>query len=169
MPDHSHDHSGHDHGGHSHGPGYAHHHGPASFDRAFLIGIALNTGFVIVEAVYGFLANSLALLADAGHNLGDVLRLLLAWVAASLAQRAPSARFTYGMKRTPILASLANAMLLLVASGAILYEAVQRLSTPAPVAEMTVIWVALVGILINGATALGFLSGRKSDVNIRGA
>lgn len=169
MSDHRHDHSGHDHAGHSHGPGHAHHHGPASFDRAFLIGITLNLGFVIVEAAYGFLANSLALLADAGHNLSDVLGLLLAWVAASLAKRRPSLRFTYGMKRTPILASLANAMLLLVASGAIIYEAIQRLSTPAPVAEMTVIWVALIGIVINGATALGFVAGRKNDINIRGA
>jgi cobalt-zinc-cadmium efflux system protein len=174
MPDHDHAHHGHshDHGhGHSHGPGghAHHHHAPASFDRAFLIGIALNTGFVIVEAAYGFLANSLALLADAGHNLGDVLGLLLAWVAASLAKRQPSARFTYGMKRSPILASLANAMLLLVASGAIVLEAVQRFRSPEPVAEMTVIWVALIGIVINGATALGFLSGRKSDINVRGA
>ena len=169
MSDHRHDHSGHDHAGHSHGPGHAHHHGPASFDRAFLIGITLNLGFVIIEAAYGFLANSLALLADAGHNLGDVLGLLLAWAAASLARRAPSARFTYGMKRTPILASLANAMLLLVASGAIVFEAVQRLGTPAPVEEMTVVWVALIGIVVNGVTALGFLSGRKNDINIRGA
>jgi cobalt-zinc-cadmium efflux system protein len=166
----AHDHTQHDHADHDHGPGgHAHSHAPASFDRAFLVGIALNTGFVIAEAVYGFLANSLALLADAGHNLSDVLGLLLAWVAASLAKRAPSARFTYGMKRTPILASLANAMLLLVASGAIVYEAVQRFSTPAPVAETTVIWVALVGIVINGATALAFVSGRKNDINIRGA
>src|SRR3954464_11508888 len=165
-----HDHSGHDHAGHSHGPGgHSHSHAPANFDRAFLIGITLNTGFVIVEAVYGFLANSLALLADAGHNLGDVLGLLLAWVAASLAKRAPSARFTYGMKRTPILASLANAMLLLVASGAIVWQAVPRFSDPAPVAESTVIWVALIGIAINGATALGFMAGRKGDLNIRGA
>jgi cobalt-zinc-cadmium efflux system protein len=165
-----HDHSGHDHSGHSHGPGgHSHSHAPASFDRAFLIGIMLNTGFVIAEAVYGFLANSLALLADAGHNLSDVLGLLLAWVAASLAKRRPSERFTYGMKRTPILASLANAMLLLVASGAIIYEAVNRLQSPAPVAEMTVIWVALIGIAVNGATALGFVAGRKSDINIRGA
>src|SRR6516162_10163161 len=177
MTAHPHDHRHH---GHRPGQGHGHHHGhhhrhghhthaPASFDRAFLIGIALNTGFVIVEAVYGFLANSLALLADAGHNLGDVLGLLLAWAAAALARRRPSARFTYGMKRTPILASLANAMLLLVASGAIVLEAVQRLQSPAPVAEITVIWVALVVIAINGATALGFLSGRKSDINIRGA
>lgn len=166
-----HDHAhkdGHDHGGHSHGPG-GHAHAPATFDRAFLIGITLNTGFVIVEATYGFLANSLALVADAGHNLSDVLGLLLAWVAASLAKRQPSDRYTYGMKRTPILASLANAMLLLVASGAIIYEAIQRFRTPAPVEEMTVIWVALIGIVINGATALGFMAGRKNDLNIRGA
>ncbi|TMJ30325.1 MAG: cation transporter [Alphaproteobacteria bacterium] len=167
----AHQHHDHDHkNGHDHGPGgHTHSHAPASFDRAFLIGIALNTGFVIAEAVYGFLADSLALLADAGHNLGDVLGLLLAWAAASLARRAPSARFTYGMKRTPILASLANAMLLLVASGAIVFEAVQRLGTPAPVEEMTVVWVALIGIVVNGVTALGFLSGRKNDINIRGA
>jgi len=169
--DHHHGHShgsdhNHGHGGHAH---HRHHHAPANFDRAFLIGIVLNTGFVIAEAMYGFLANSLALLADAGHNLGDVLGLLLAWAAASLAKRRPSARFTYGMKRSPILASLANAMLLLVASGAIVLEAVQRFGSPEPVAEMTVIWVALIGIVINGATALGFLSGRKSDINIRGA
>src|SRR5690242_14472573 len=136
APDHAHDHA-HDHGahehGHGHGPGgHSHSHAPASFDRAFLIGITLNVGFVVVEAVYGFLATSLALLAAAGHNLSDVLGLLLAWVAASLAKRAPSARFTYGMKRTPILASLANAMLLLVASGAIIYEAINRLQSPAP-------------------------------------
>ena len=176
QPHHSHDHADHDHGGHdhdhahrhSHG-GHGHSHAPASFDRAFLIGIALNTGFVIAEAAYGFIANSLALLADAGHNLSDVLGLLLAWVAASLAKRRPSARFTYGMKRTPILASLANAMLLLVASGAIVLEAVRRFSDPAPVAEATVIWVALVGIVINGVTALGFMAGRKNDLNIRGA
>src|SRR5690348_15375416 len=173
---HGHDHADHDHGGHDHDHNHGHSHGghghshaPASFDRAFLIGIVLNTGFVIAEAAYGFIANSLALLADAGHNLSDVLGLLLAWVAASLAKRRPSARFTYGMKRTPILASLANAMLLLVASGAIVLEAVQRLGDPAPVAETTVIWVALIGIVINGVTALGFMAGRKNDLNIRGA
>jgi cobalt-zinc-cadmium efflux system protein len=168
MSDHHHHDPGNHTAGHSHA-GHGHSHAPASFDRAFLIGITLNIGFVIAEAVYGFLANSLALLADAGHNLGDVLGLLLAWAAASLAKRRPSARFTYGMKRTPILASLANAMLLLVASGAIVLEAVQRLGNPEPVAEMTVIWVALIGIVINGVTALGFMAGRESDLNIRGA
>jgi cobalt-zinc-cadmium efflux system protein len=167
MATHHHEHA-HDHAN-GHGHNHSHSHGPKTYDRAFLIGIALNTGFVIAETIYGFLANSLALLADAGHNLSDVLGLLLAWAAASLARRRPSARFTWGMKRSPILASLANAMLLLAASGAIVYEAVQRLSAPAPVAEMTVIWVALIGIVVNGATALGFVSGRKSDINVRGA
>jgi cobalt-zinc-cadmium efflux system protein len=163
MPDHhDHDHPR-SHGDHAHG------HSHASFGRAFLIGIVLNSGFVIAEAAYGFFANSLALLADAGHNLSDVLGLVLAWAAASLVKRQPSARYTYGMKRTSILASLANAMLLLVASGAIILEAVRRLDAPQPVAETTVILVALVGILINGATALGFMAGRKNDLNIRGA
>ena len=168
--DHDHDHSdvhaGH---AHAHGVGHSHSHAPASFDRAFAIGITLNVGFVVAEAVYGFLANSLALLADAGHNLSDVLGLLLAWAASSLAKRRPSAKYTYGMKRTPILASLANAMLLLIACGAIILEAVRRFESPEPVAEMTVIWVASIGILINGATALGFMSGRRDDINIRGA
>ena len=162
MHDHSHGHDhSHDHRGHSHAP--------ASYGRAFLIGIVLNGGFVIAEAAYGFFANSLALLADAGHNLSDVLGLVLAWAAATLVKRQPSARYTYGLKRTSILASLANAMLLLVASGAIILEAVRRFSEPQPVAETTVIWVALLGILINGGTALGFMAGRKSDLNIRGA
>jgi cobalt-zinc-cadmium efflux system protein len=129
----------------------------------------LNTGFVVVEAAYGFLTNSLALLADAGHNLSDVLGLLLAWGAAVLVKRRPTARHTYGMKRSSILASLANAVLLLVAVGMILWEAVQRLGHPEPVAEMTVIWVATVGIVINTATALMFRSGAKGDINVRGA
>jgi cobalt-zinc-cadmium efflux system protein len=168
-----HDHHDHDHskpgaGGHDHSHS-GHSHAPASFGRAFLIGVVLNTGFVVAEAGYGFLANSLALIADAGHNLSDVLGLLLAWAAASLVKRQPSARYTYGMKRTSILASLANAMLLLVASGAILLEAVRRFDDPQPVAETTVIWVALVGIAINAGTGLGFMAGRKSDLNIRGA
>src|ERR1700704_3920692 len=164
MP--AHEHHDHDHApGHSH----AHDHGPANYDRAFAIGIALNIGFVVIEAVYGIVANSLALLADAGHNLGDVLGLVMAWGAATLVKRRPSARYTYGLKRSSILVSLANAGLLLLAVGAIVWEAVQRLGKPEPVAEMTVIWVALVGIAINGATALLFMSGRKSDLNIKGA
>ena len=164
---HHHDHDdGHS---HDHGHGHTHSHAPKDFNRAFAIGVALNTGFVIVEAVYGFLANSLALLADAGHNLGDVLGLLMAWGAAMLVKRRPTRRRTYGLKRSSILASLFNAVLLLVAVGMILWEAVQRLAKPEPVVETTVIWVAAIGIAINTATALMFLRGGKDDINIRGA
>ena len=166
---HHHDHDG----GHSqdqgHSHGHGHSHAPADFNRAFAIGVALNTGFVVVEVTYGFMANSLALLADAGHNLGDVLGLLMAWAAAVLVRRRPTARRTYGLKRSSILASVFNAVLLLVAVGMILWEAVQRLARPEPVAETTVIWVAAIGIAINTATALMFLRGGKDDINIRGA
>lgn len=161
-----HDHD-HDHGG-AHA-GHGHSHGPANYSWAFAIGIALNFTFVVVEATYGVLANSLALLADAGHNLGDVLGLMLAWAAAVLARRRPTARHTYGLRRGSILASLTNAALLLVAVGGIVWEAIQRLDKPEPVVETTVIWVAAVGILINTATALMFMKGRKDDLNIKGA
>ena len=165
---HDHSHSGHN---HAHGHAHGHVHGPAArdFSRAFAIGIALNIGFVVVETAYGFLANSLALLADAGHNLSDVLGLLLAWGAAALVKRRPTARHTYGLKRSSILASLANAILLLVAVGMIVWEAVHRLGQPQPVAETTVLWVAAVGIVINTVTALMFVRGGKSDINIRSA
>lgn len=163
MP-HSHDgHSSHGHGSHGHS------HAPASFGRAFAIGVVLNTVYVVLEALYGVFSGSLALVADAGHNLSDVLGLLLAWGAAALAARPPSGRRTYGLKRTPILASLANAMLLLIAVGIIGWEAVHRLFQPEPVATWTVIWVALVGVAVNGATAALFMSGRHDDLNIRGA
>ena len=142
--DHSdHEHS-HDHGGHAHGPGHSH--APASFGKAFALGIALNVGFVAVEAAYGVLANSVALLADAGHNLSDVLGLVVAWAATVLAKRAPTSRYTYGMKGSSILAALFNAVFLLVAVGAIAWEAVQRFGEPAPVAGKTVMVVAAVGI-----------------------
>ena len=162
---HSHQH-GHDHADHSHGHDHTHddhahhghHHAPVDFGRAFLIGIALNTVFVGVEALYGYLANSTALLADAGHNLSDVLGLATAWIAAVLSKRAPTARYTYGLRNTSILAALANAMLLLIASGAILLEAVQRLLEPEPVKSVTVMVVAAIGILVNGATAWLFAS-----------
>src|SRR5476649_2611021 len=167
MATHTHHHD-HDHG-HDHSHGHSHSHAPKDFNRAFAIGVALNTGFVVIEAAYGFIANSLALLADAGHNLGDVLGLLMAWAAAVLVKRRPTARHTYGLKRSSILASLFNAVLLLVAVGMILWEAVQRLARPEPVAEMTVIWVAAIGIAINTATALMFLRGGKNDINVRGA
>lgn len=140
--------------GESGGHGHHHHaHGPANYNRAFAIGTALNLGFVLVEAAFGVIANSVALLADAGHNLSDVLALLLAWGAAWLTRRRPTSRHTYGFGSSSILASLINAMLLLVAVGAIAFEAVGRIFRPEPVAELTVIWVAAAGILVNGATA----------------
>lgn len=166
--DHEHDHAGHDHTGHAHG-GHGHSHAPANFDRAFAIGVALNVGFVVIEGAYGLIANSLALLADAGHNLGDVAGLLLAWGAAWLSRRAPTAKRTYGYGRTSILAALANAVLLLVAIGAIGWEAVQRFAAPEPVQGLTVMIVAAIGIGVNGGTALLFMRGRKGDINIRGA
>jgi len=131
--------------------------------------VTLNLGFVVVEVVYGLMANSLALLADAGHNFGDVLGLLMAWSAATLATRKPSMKFTYGLRGTTILAALGNAMLLLFAIGAIAWEAVRRIGEPASVNGGVVIWVALAGVLINTATALLFMRDRKKDLNIRGA
>ncbi len=163
--DHAHDHD-HGHDDHAH---HGHHHAPIDFGRAFLIGIALNTAFIGIEGLYGYLANSTALLADAGHNLSDVLGLATAWIAAVLSKRAPTARYTYGLRNTSILAALANAVLLLIASGAILLEAVQRLIEPEPVKSTTIIVVAAIGILVNGATAWLFASGQKGDINIRGA
>lgn len=161
-------HSHHDHDQHA-GRCHGHSHAPASFGRAFAIGIALNAGFVLVEAAYGFLADSMALLADASHNLSDVLGLVVAWGATVLAGRPPSRRFTYGLRSSTILAALLNAALLLLAAGAIAWEAAQRLITPAPVAGETVMVVAAIGILINGLTAWLFASGRADDINIRGA
>ncbi len=159
-------HHGHSHGGHSHG---GHHHGPVSYDRSFALGAALNIGFVVVEAAYGLLSNSTALLADAGHNLGDVMGLLIAWAAVWMGRRAPNGRYTYGLGNASILASLLNAMILLIGVGAITLESITRLSNPQPVAETTVMIVAGIGILINGFTALLFMGGRHSDINIKGA
>ena len=139
------------------------------FDRAFAIGIALNIGFVLVEWIFGVMSNSLALIADASHNLGDVLALLLAWGAAVLARRRPSARFTYGLRSTTILAALINAALLLLITGGIAWEAVLRFRNPAGVDASVVIWVAALGIAVNTGTALLFMSGRKRDMNLRGA
>ncbi len=158
--------------GHSHTHDHAHTgehtHAPADFGRAFLIGIVLNTGFVIVEAVYGWLSGSMALIADAGHNLSDVLALMLAWGASVAAKKAPTDRFTYGYKSSTILAALANAALLLVAIGAILFETIHRIAEPAPVAGKTMAIVAGIGIVINAGTAALFLRGQH-DINIRGA
>lgn len=164
---------GHEHGhddapGHRHPPG-GHHHAPASFGRAFAIGIVLNLAYVVGEAVYGVLAHSLALLADAGHNLGDVLGLAAAWLAEILGRRLPSQRFTYGLRRSSILSALSNAIVLLIVTGGIAWEAVRRLISPEPVAGKLIMIVAVVGILVNGGTALMFASGRKGDLNIRGA
>lgn len=159
----------HDHHGPAEGQRAGHDHGPADYGRAFLIGTVLNLGFVAVEAFYGLMANSVALLADAGHNLSDVLGLLLAWGAATLSKRKPSAHFTYGLRRSSILSALFNAVFLLVAIGAIAFEAVRRLGDPQPVAAGTVMAVAAVGILVNGITAWLFARGGKHDLNIRGA
>ena len=144
-------------------------HAPASFGRAFALGIGLNLAFVAVEFVYGVLGNSMALMADAGHNLSDVLGLVIAWVASVLTKRPPSPRYTYGLRSSSILAALFNAVFLLVAVGAIAWEAILRLFHPEPVAGVTVTIVAAIGILINGFTAWLFASGRKGDLNIRGA
>ncbi len=159
---HSHGHVGHAHAHHGHGN--HHNHG-----RAFVIAIILNTVFVVVEFAYGFTANSTALMADAGHNLSDVLGLLLAGGAAILARKAPSERYTYGLRNTSILAALANAMFLLVVCGALAWEAIHRFPQPPAVAGLTVTWVAAVGIAINGLSAWLFMKGSKEDLNIRGA
>jgi cobalt-zinc-cadmium efflux system protein len=151
------------------GHDHEHQHAPADFGRAFAIGITLNLGFVAVETVYGFIANSMSLLADAGHNLSDVLGLVVAWSGAIMARRAPSPRFTYGLKKAPILAALANSLFLLIAVGAIGAEAIRRLFHPSSTQGETVMIVAGVGILINGLTALLFARGREHDINIRGA
>jgi cobalt-zinc-cadmium efflux system protein len=155
---------------HSHGSGCSHGHGlaPAALDRAMAAGVALNTLFVVAEAAAGVAADSLALLADAGHNAGDVLGLLLAWGASWLARRPPSLRYTWGLRRTTIYAALANAVLLLLACGGIAWEAVHRLREPEAVAGPTVIAVAAIGVVINTLTALLFLRG-QDDANVRGA
>ena len=155
--------------GHDHGHAHGHSHAPADFGRAFAIGTALNLAFVVVEATFGILADSVALLADAGHNLSDVLGLLIAWGAATLAKRPASERYTYGLKGSSILAALANAVLLLIAVGAILWETLRRLGDPPAVQGETMVWVAAVGIAINAGTALLFARGRHRDINIRGA
>lgn len=165
---HEHDH-GHSHDHHDHGHAHGHVHAPASFGTAFVIGISLNFGFVLLETTYGLIADSVALVADAGHNLADVLGLVLAWWATSLAQKAPSARRTYGLKRSSILASLVNAVVLLIGVGGIAVEAVRRLGEPSPVDGGIVMWVAAVGIAVNGFTAYLFMRGSKGDLNIRGA
>lgn len=146
-----------------------HAHGAHDYNRAFAIGVGLNLGFVVLETGFGLWANSLALLADAGHNLSDVLGLGLAWGANYLVSRRPTARRTYGLRRSSILAALLNAALLLVAIGGIAWEAVQRFDKPAPVSGATIIGVAAAGVIVNTVTALLFRAGRKHDLNVRGA
>jgi cobalt-zinc-cadmium efflux system protein len=167
----AHDHAPHNHShGHDHSHGHAgHSHAPDNFGWAFAIGAVLNTAFVIAELIFGYAANSLALISDAVHNLSDVIALLLAWGAAWLSQKQPTQRHTYGYRRASILAALFNAGLLLVAVGGIVVEAVNRLAEPAPVAGLTVILVAALGVAVNGFTALLFMRGRHGDLNIRGA
>jgi cobalt-zinc-cadmium efflux system protein len=183
MSEHSHDnhaHPGHETRNHSHDDHSSHHkqfhlghgghsHAPANFDRAFLVGMILNGGFVLTEFTFGFMANSVALIADAGHNLSDVLGLLLAWIASILVRRQPSKTYTYGWRKISILAALFNSIFLLVASGGIILEAIQRLFKPSDVQGSIVIIVAAIGVIINTLTALMFMSGRKFDLNIRAA
>jgi cobalt-zinc-cadmium efflux system protein len=160
---HAHTHSA----GHTHDHGHHHHELPESFTTAFAIGILLNSVFVVVEAIYGIKVNSLALLSDAGHNLGDVLGLILAWAAESFIRKKAFGRFTYGLKSTSNLIAFVNTALLIFAMGAISWEAVGRFRHPEGVPGLTISAVAAIGILVNGFTAYLFYRGRKSDVNIR--
>ena len=153
---------------HSHGHAHAHTHEVASFGTAFALGIALNLGFVAIETIFGFYANSISLISDAGHNLSDVLGLVVAWAAAVVARRAASPRFTYGLKKAPILAALFNSLFLMIAIGAIGGEAIRRLLHPSPTNGETVMAVAAVGLVVNGLTAMLFVRGRH-DLNIRAA
>lgn len=163
-------HHHHDHGSPPHGGSCHHHHGSSSnYGGAFALSVSLNTIFVVVEFVFGVAANSTALMADAGHNLSDVLGLLLAWGASMLSRKVPNGRFTYGLRASSILAAVANAALLLLASGAIAWEAVGRFSQPPSVAGLTVTLIAGVGIAINGLSAWLFVKGSKGDLNVRGA
>jgi cobalt-zinc-cadmium efflux system protein len=156
-------------GGHNHDHAHGHSHGPANHGRAFAIGVLLNSAFVLIEGAFGLISGSMALVADAGHNLSDVLSLLVAWGAAYMSERPANPRFTYGYKSSSILAALINAGLLLVALGAILLQTIDRLFDPQPVEGWTMIAVAGVGIVVNTATALMFMGGRKHDLNVRGA
>ncbi|MDP3671460.1 MAG: cation diffusion facilitator family transporter [Telluria sp.] len=170
----SHDHGhekGHEQKGHEHAHGHGHHHhvDPGGNMRAFALAIGLNSVFVVIEFVYGFIANSTALMADAGHNLSDVLGLMLAWGAAMLARRAPAGRYTYGLRSSSILAAMLNALLLMMACGAIGWEAAHRFANPSPVAGVTVSVVAAIGVLVNGISAWLFMAGSKDDLNIRAA
>lgn len=165
---HGHDHGSHDHGGHDHG-GHGHTHAPKNFGPMFAIATALNVGLVAVQVFYGIAAHSVALLADAGHNFGDALGLVIAWGAYVLAKLNPTTRYTYGFRSASILAALLNGVILLVATGAIAWEAVQRFFEPGEVAGLTVMIVAAFGIVANGLAAWCLMAGQKGDTNIRGA
>jgi cobalt-zinc-cadmium efflux system protein len=168
--DHAHgDHGSADHGDHDHGHHHGHAHGPISNSLAFAVGIGLNLAFVLVEVVYGFLAHSVALLADAGHNFGDVLGLGLSWGATALAALKPSKRRTFGFRRTTIVASAANALILLFVTGGLTWESIRRLLAPEPSQGRTMIVVAIVGAVINASSALLFMSQGKGDLNLRSA
>lgn len=153
---------------HAHEAG-GHHHTPHDFGRAFAVGAALNVAFVIFEAVLGVAAHSLALISDAGHNLGDVLGLLLAWGATALAKTTPTSRRTFGLRSTTMLAALFNACILLAVTGGVAWEAIKRLANPQPVEGGIITWVALVGVFVNAGTAWMFMAGQKHDLNLRGA
>lgn len=159
---------GHDHSHHGHGHGHEAH-APASYGKAFALGVGLNAVFVAVEVIYGALAHSVALVADAAHNASDVLGLLAAWVAYSLAKRRPTARRTYGLRKSTVLAALGNSVLLLVAVGGVAWESIGKLRAPEPIQSSTVMIVAAAGVVVNGASALLFLRGGKTDANLRGA
>jgi cobalt-zinc-cadmium efflux system protein len=154
---------------HEHAHQHGHVHATANFGRVFAIAVFLNIALVFLQFAYGILGNSMALIADAGHNLTDVLGLLMAWGANATSRIPPTLRYTYGFRSSSILAALGNAIVLLIAVGAIAWEAGQRLANPQPVSETIVIMVAAVGLVINGGTALLFMAGRKRDLNIRGA
>lgn len=154
---------------HDHSHGHDHSHQFDTHNRAFAIAVILNTLFVVIEAVYGVLSGSLALIADAGHNLSDVMGLLLAWAASWLASKAATTSKTYGLKKTTILAALFNALILIAAVGGITWEALQRLGNPGEIAGLVVVVVAGIGVVINGITMMLFMKGQKGDLNIRGA
>jgi cobalt-zinc-cadmium efflux system protein len=159
----------HDHASHSHSHDHGHSHAPANFGVAFAVAAALNLGLVAAQVAYGLSAHSVALLADAGHNLGDVLGLLLAWGAHVIGRSVPTERYTYGFRSASILSALGNALILLIATGAIAWEAIRRLADPGEVEGITVMAVAAAGIVVNGISAWLLMAGQKGDLNIRGA
>ncbi|MBC7537612.1 MAG: cation transporter [Bacteriovorax sp.] len=170
MSDHQHHHNcNHDHSSKKHTHSHGHHHGPKNYNSAFVIGISLNTIFVIIEAFYGYFSNSLALMADAGHNLSDVAGLLLAWGAIWLATKKPTSNYTFGFRKSSILSALFNAIFLMIAVGIIIWEALHRLWITSLVDSKTVIIVASIGIVINALTAILFFKDKDDDINIKGA